>query len=123
MSQAIANKIFNILVEFDIETKTIAMITDNGSNMVASANILKSRLNTFTHYRCIAHILNLVVTAGLGVVNLQIKKLNKIKFLRLILDCKIRWNSTYKMISRACVLKENMQMLLVKNPYLTNFFL
>src|SRR6266498_2087814 len=145
MSQAIANKIFNILVEFDIETKTIAMTTDNSSNIVASANILKSRLNTFTHYRCIAHVLNLVVAAGLGVVNLQIKKLrklikviqkstkllgelenlaklDKIKFFCPILDCKTRWNSTYKMISHACVLKENMQMLLVKNPYLTNFF-
>jgi len=121
------------------------MTTDNGSNMVAGANILKSRLNTFTHYRCIAHVLNLVVAAGLGVVNLQIKKLrklikviqkstkllgelenlaklDKIKFLHPILDCKTRWNSTYKMISHACVLKENMQMLLVKNPYLTNFF-
>src|SRR5687767_9147046 len=76
--QAIANEIFNILVEFDIEIKTIAMTTDNGSNMVAGANILKSRLNTFTHYRCIAHVLNLVVAAGLGVVNLQIKKLRKL---------------------------------------------
>jgi len=113
MGQAIANEIFNILVEFDIETKTIVMTTDNGSNMVAGANILKSRLNTFTYYRCIAHVLNLVVAAGLGVVNLQIKKLrklikviqkltkllgelenlaklDKIKFLRPILDCKTR---------------------------------
>jgi hypothetical protein len=144
--QSIADGIYNVLVEFGLETKTIAMTTDNGSNMVLGANILKSKLvNTFTHYRCVAHVLNLVVTAGLDIIKIPIKnlrklvkiirkstkileelenfaKLDNVKFLRPIMDCKTRWNSTYKMINRACVLKEHIQMLLVKHPNLRDFF-
>ena len=39
------------------------------------------------------------------------------------MDCKTRWNSTYNMISHACVLKDYIEMLLVKHQNLKNFFL
>ncbi len=39
------------------------------------------------------------------------------------MNCKTRWNSTYNMISHACVLKDYIEMLLVKHQNLKNFFL
>ena len=82
--QAIADEIYKILVEFGLETKTIAIITDNGSNMVLGARLLKSTLtNSFIHCRCVAHVLNLMVGAELKIVKEQIKKLRKlIKIIR-----------------------------------------
>src|SRR6266480_1910723 len=44
------------------------------------------------------------------------------QFLRPILDCKTRWNSTYQMINRACFLKEYIQMALVRSPNLSSYF-
>ncbi|CAI2199102.1 14317_t:CDS:2, partial [Funneliformis geosporum] len=55
-SDEIAKKIYNILVEFGLETKTLGITTDNGGNMIRGANILKSKIsNNFIHYRCVAH--------------------------------------------------------------------
>ncbi|CAI2194757.1 12553_t:CDS:2, partial [Funneliformis geosporum] len=52
----------------------------------------------------------------------NLAKLDNKQFLRPIMDCKTRWNSTFKMINRACILKENIQMLLVKHPKLKDIF-
>ena len=144
--QAIADEIYKILLEFGLEHKAIAITTDNASNMISSARYLKVKFenNTFIHYRCVAHVLNIIVTTGLEVIKEPIKKLRKLvklirksakileelenlakisnrKFLCPIIDCKTRWNSTYKMINRACILKENIQMLAVKYSNLNNF--
>ncbi len=52
--QAISDKIYKILVEFNLKIKIIAIITDNGSNIVFDAKLLKSNLtNTFIYYRCV----------------------------------------------------------------------
>ncbi|CAG8591184.1 4212_t:CDS:2, partial [Scutellospora calospora] len=98
--QNIADKIYNLLEEFEIDTKVIALTTDN------------------------AHILNLVVSARLKFLETPIKKLRKLVkiiqkstkyleylenivivkkqfFLVPVLDCKTRWNSTYFMLKRA----------------------
>ena len=145
--QAIADEIYRVMTEFGLEMKTIAITTDNGSNMISGANILKTKLepNIFTHYRCVAHILNLIVMAGLNVIKEPIKKLrslikvcrkstklleelenlakvDKKTFLCPIMDCKTRWNSTFKMINRACYLKEHMEMLLVRYSNVRNYF-
>ena len=144
--ETIANEIYNTLAEFGLETKIIAITTDNGSNMILGINILKETLtNNLIHCRCVAHVLNLVVVSGLNIIEKSIKKLRKLiktirkstklleklenlikfdrtQFLRPIMDCKTRWNSTYKMINRACILKDNIEMLLVKHSNLKNFF-
>ena len=55
------------------------MTIDNGSNMVLDAKLLKSNLtNTFIYYRCVAHVLNLIVTAGLKIIKIHIKNLRKL---------------------------------------------
>ena len=60
--QVIADEIYKVLVEFGLEIKTIAIITDNGSNMVLGARLLKSTLtDSFIHYRCVAHFLNFLI--------------------------------------------------------------
>src|SRR5688572_13678906 len=77
--QAIANEIYKVLVEFGLKTKTIAITTDNRSNMVLGVRILKSILtNSFIYCRYVAHVLNLVVVAGLKIVKEYIKKLRKL---------------------------------------------
>ncbi|CAG8847691.1 2330_t:CDS:2, partial [Gigaspora margarita] len=119
IGESIADKVYSSLEEFKIETKFIALTTDNGSNMIS-----KLILNDFCHYRCIAHILNLIVLAGLNLIEVPIKKLRKLiktickspkifedlkniiilngkSFLAPTLDCKTRWNSTYHMVKRA----------------------
>jgi hAT family C-terminal dimerisation region/Protein of unknown function (DUF 659)/Domain of unknown function (DUF4413) len=145
--QSIANEIYKIIEEFGLQNRVISMTTDNASNMTACAKALENKFDhTFIHYRCVAHILNLIVTAGLNVINTPIKKLRKLikairkssklleelenlakldekKFLRPIMDCKTRWNFTYCMINRACILKENIQMLLVRYPNLNDYML
>ena len=126
-AEAIANEIYNTLVEFELDKKSIAITTDNASNMIAGVRILKTKLNqnSFTYYRCIAHVLNLIVVAGLDIIKKPIKKLrNLIKviqkssklleelkslmqvdkkpFFHPIIDCKTRWNSTLRMLNRTC---------------------
>ncbi|CAG8453427.1 3191_t:CDS:1 [Scutellospora calospora] len=144
--EIIADKIYNLLEEFEIETKVISLTTDNGANMISAANYLQDKLNSnnFCHYRCIAHILNLVVLAGLNNLENPIKKLRKLiktirkstkifedlknietldkqSFLAPILDCKTRWNSTYHMIKRACLLNESIEISLIKHPNLKTY--
>ncbi|CAG8853779.1 13471_t:CDS:1, partial [Gigaspora margarita] len=143
---SIANKVYSLLEEFKIETNVIALTTDNGSNMISAANFLQDKLilNNFCHYRYIAHILNLIVLVGLNIIAVPIKKLRKLiktirklskifeylkniiilnakSFLAPTLDCKTRWNSTYFMVKRACLLYEFIEMLLVKYPNLKTY--
>ena len=133
-------------MEFSLVNKTISMTTDIASNAVLSAKILETKLeHEFIHYWCVAHILNIIVTAGLDTIKVPIKKLRKLikvirksakmleelknlakldhqNFLHPVLDCKTLWNSTYSMLSWTCILKEKIQMLAIKNitlnPYL-----
>ena len=143
--QAISDKIYKLLAEFNLENKTISITTDSTSNIVFCARklSLKFEHNIFIHYRCVVHILNLIVSSGLDVVKEKIKKLrklmkvikkslkilekleslsqlNKETFLRLIIDIKIWWNFTYKIINRTCILKNNISILAVKYPILNN---
>ena len=82
--------------------------------MISGRRYLKTKFedNTFIHYRYVAYILNIIVTAGLKVINVHIKKLRKLMktirkspkileelenltklnnktFLRPIIDCKM----------------------------------
>lgn len=70
---SICNFIAQVILEFDIKQKVIAITTDNGSNVVAAINQLIPRLQLdtnfgtmgFTHYRCMGHIIHLAVRDAL----------------------------------------------------------
>lgn len=125
----IASEIMQVLQEFNISNKVIALTTDNASVMLVCGKEIASAIEDkfssmiFSYYRCAAHVLNLGVKQGLNLVdnaiikvrNLakKIKKstqicnalklfceLKKIKYLKPILDIETRWNSTYYMLKR-----------------------
>ncbi|GJV51095.1 zinc finger BED domain-containing protein RICESLEEPER 2-like protein [Tanacetum coccineum] len=93
----------------------------------------------FFHVRCCAHILNLMVQDWLSVIKDIVSKVHasvsyinacdaRLKVFsqvvqqlhlpdrKLILDCKTRWNSTYKMLSAAISFKEAFSMYEVRDP-------
>ncbi|CAG8793421.1 8781_t:CDS:1, partial [Dentiscutata erythropus] len=49
--EIIADKIYNLLEEFNVETKVIGLTTDNSANMIFAANYLQDKLilNNFCH--------------------------------------------------------------------------
>ncbi|GJW58149.1 zinc finger BED domain-containing protein RICESLEEPER 2-like protein [Tanacetum coccineum] len=93
----------------------------------------------FLHVRCCAHILNLMMQDGLSVIKDIVSKVHaSVSYInasdarlmvfsqvaqqlhlpdrKLILDCKTRWNSTYKMLSTAITFKEAFSMYEVREP-------
>jgi hypothetical protein len=119
----------HVLEEFNISNKIIALTTDNDSAMLACGREIAGALDNefssmnFSHYRCVAHVLNLGVKKGLKAVGSSVIKarkimciiknstqlcdslrafcnLKKIKYLKPILDVETRWNSTYYMLKR-----------------------
>lgn len=93
----------------------------------------------FFHVRCCAHILNLMVQDRLEKIKDVVQKVHaSVSYLnasdsrlkvfsqvaqqlhlperKLILDCKTRWNSTYKMLSTAIIFKEAFSMYEVRDP-------
>ncbi|CAG8435381.1 3766_t:CDS:2 [Scutellospora calospora] len=138
--QVIANAILSLLEEFKLENKILALTSDNASNIILASSLIKdtlanSFLNTsFQHIHCAAHVMNLAVKEGLKLANIHLIKLRsfirKIRksvlliedlkrisasfyqtFLRPIIDCKTRWNSTFMMIDRALILRINLDSL------------
>jgi hypothetical protein len=119
----------HVLEEFNISNKIIALTTDNDSAMLACGREIAGAIDdefssmNFSHYRCVAHVLNLGVKKGLKAVGssvINVRKimciiknstqicdslhafcnLKKIKYLKPILDVETRWNSTYYMLKR-----------------------
>ncbi|GBB91783.1 hypothetical protein RclHR1_19170001 [Rhizophagus clarus] len=123
----IANAIKSVLTEFNLLEKTLALTTDNESAMVVCGRITAEELTrelndqSFRHYRCSAHILNLAAQQGIKIIDDEIVKIRelmkKIKhstlrcdrlrelcsienltYYKPQLDVETRWNSTYYMI-------------------------
>jgi len=147
---AICEFISNLLEEFNLKEKILSITTDNGSNMVAACRLLKNDLEStapnFVHCRCVCHILNLAVSAGIKKEEDLIKRLRKIvklvrrtqscleelkrlaiaadkTFKHPILDVKTRWNSTFHMAQRALDLKEDLSIIQSRNKSLGDIWL
>ena len=118
--------------------------------MVAACRLLKNDLEStapnFVHCRCVCHILNLAVSAGIKKEEDLIKRLRKIvklvrrtqsyleelkrlaiaadkTFKHPILDVKTRWNSTFHMAQRALDLKEDLSIIQSRNKSLGDIWL
>jgi hypothetical protein len=129
---AIKNAIIEIVTELKIESRLISITSDNEAKMLAATREIKTALNLseFSHYRCAAHILNLVVGAALStsIIPEPVKKLRifistvrnspkqmdklkeyfrieDIKFKAPLPDCATRWNYTFYMIDQALEIK------------------
>lgn len=128
---ALASKVHECLKEWGIERKVFSLTLDNATANGVLQDILKDRLNLdddllckgeFFHVRCCAHILNLIVQDGLGVITGALAKIREtVKYLKgsksrrialgecvegdgevlLSLDVQHRWNSTYLMLEKA----------------------
>jgi hypothetical protein len=149
---AIYDILDKLLEDFHLKEKIISVTTDNGSNMVLACQLLKSDFDIqvptldFIHSRCICHILNLAVNAGLKKEETLLKKLRKLVkcirrtqlyleelerlaiagdqiFKRPILDIKTRWNSTFHMAERALSLKEDLSIIKSRNISLQDIWL
>ncbi|GES87046.1 zinc finger BED domain-containing protein RICESLEEPER 2-like [Rhizophagus clarus] len=142
----------NIPEDFDLKQKVISVTTDNRSNIIVACRLLKNDFNDqtpaldFIHSRCICHILNLAVNAGLKFIENLIKKLRKIvksirrtqlyleelerlviaanhTFKHPILDVKTRWNSTFLMAECVLTLKEDLSIIKSRHQPLQDIWL
>ena len=125
------------------------LITDNESAMLVCGRTLANNLQTeldcqtFRHYRCSAHILNLAARHGLeivdhDVVNIrtlmskikgstvlcdELKELcnvQKLDYLKPELDIVTRWNSTYYMLKKMSQMQPALRMLAINHNEIQN---
>uniref|UniRef100_A0A7N0TMD8 Uncharacterized protein n=1 Tax=Kalanchoe fedtschenkoi TaxID=63787 RepID=A0A7N0TMD8_KALFE len=126
------------LGDWNLTNKLATITLDNASYNDVTVKKLKDVLSyqkklssdgIFFHVRCCAHIINILVQDGLeeiedtiGNVREMVKHIDKsshmIKLFGevLILDCPIRWNSTYKMLSCALEFKDVFENYKEKDP-------
>lgn len=143
----IKNAVLKITDELNITSRLIGITTDNEAKMLAAVRKIKENLElpNFQHYRCMAHILNLVVKAGLETDSISIlikklrifistvrnspKQMDKLKdyfkiesipFKAPLPDIVTRWNYTYYMLERAIEIKPFLNHLVTNLPVLTN---
>lgn len=135
----ISDSIFRCLIEWGIENKISTVTFDNASSNDSAVRHLKDNFTLkgglyfggkIFHVRCCAHILNLMVQDGLGIIQTVIQNIREtVKYFkmspsrlnrfaeivtnlelpsskRLILDFPTRWNSTYAMLESALQFKD-----------------
>jgi len=123
-SDELAKFLKDTAIAWDIDNKIAAVVTDNASNIVGAV-----RNNKWRHVPCFAHVLNIGIQRGLihmKPVMTKIKSiveffkqssgaLHKLQTtqkqmglpeLKLIQECKTRWNSAFHMMERILKLKE-----------------
>jgi hypothetical protein len=131
---SLCEKTYNLLEEWGIETKVFSITLDNASSNDVCVGLLRNQLNIkkalvcegeFFHFRCCAHILNLIVQDGLKEIDIALQKIcDSVKYVRgsqmrkqnfllsvnkmsldsrnrLKQDVPTRWNSTYLMLETA----------------------
>ncbi|CAI6353002.1 unnamed protein product [Macrosiphum euphorbiae] len=115
----------DVVREWKLENKISAVVTDNASNIKAAI-----RQTNWRHVSCFAHVLNIGIQNGLLQLQTVMKKIKDIveyfkrsssallklesvqkqtgvEHLKLIQECKTRWNSAYHMMSRILKIKES----------------
>jgi len=125
-SEELANFLMATAKKWNIENKISAAVTDNAPNIVNAI-----RINKWRHVPCFAHILNIGIQHALNNIKQIMSKIkNIVEFfkqssaalhklqniqkqsgfepLKLIQECKTRWNSAFKMMERIVKLKEPM---------------
>ncbi|CAG8684709.1 7053_t:CDS:2 [Cetraspora pellucida] len=125
----IATAINNILVEFNLMDKTLALTTDNTSAMLVCGRTLANNLNkeldsqAFHHYWCTAHVLNLAAHHGLEIIDQEIGNIrslmSKLKNSP-ELDIATRWNSTYYMLKKMIRMQGVLRMLAINHDDIQN---
>ena len=145
---AIADKLIAITNEFMITNKIISITTDNASNMVSGCEKFTNYMyDTYglkpKHFRCAAHVINLVIQKGKFKSNQTLEKVRNLvkcisnsskmiqdlriyqndrpKPLEVVLDCPTRWNSTYNMLERILELKNSILILSIYNNDILSF--
>ena len=88
----LANKVFEVLTEWEIDRKIFSITLDNASANDRMQELLGEQLRLqnsllcdgeFLHVRCCAHVLNLIVQDGLKVVEVSLQKIrDSIKYVR-----------------------------------------
>lgn len=80
-----ATAINNVLNEFNLVGKTLALTTDNESAMLVCGRKLSEEFERalddnffFKHYRCSAHILNLAAKQGMEIIDEEILNIRKL---------------------------------------------
>ncbi len=134
-----------VIQEFGLLDKTIAITTDNVSNNIKGIQELQLWLNENyntpgnIHLHCFAHIINLSVKHGLNSINKlnalrslinfiknspkrlqqlgEISRVLQLKTLKPKVDVETRWNSTCEMIKRAFILKQGLNCLTHKEGF------
>ncbi|CAG8757451.1 27438_t:CDS:2, partial [Gigaspora margarita] len=145
-------KLCSVFVAFNITNKILCATTEGGANMVLAMQLLKNSLIlkncnfNFQPRRCLAHILNLIVTTGLSPIKPSIEKVcNFVNIISSSLsitqdfkelgqtvgegkstrkipqDVSTRWNSTYLMLSAYVTMSTMISAIIRRNKNLEKF--
>ncbi|XP_056688615.1 zinc finger BED domain-containing protein RICESLEEPER 2 [Spinacia oleracea] len=149
--EEIGKQIEKCFLEWELE-KNFCIIVDNASSNDTAIGYMRRKINgwksgvlkgRFLHMRCVAHIVNLVVSDGMKTVNESITRVrHAVRFIKkspsrllrfkkcvsdekivskklLCLDVPTRWNSTYLMLSAAISLESAFERYAEEDPHYT----
>ncbi|KAA8546764.1 hypothetical protein F0562_003193 [Nyssa sinensis] len=112
----LAEKVIHLLKEWGIEKKVFSLTLDNAKYNDGLIDVLKCHLSLidtlfcggeFFHMRCGAHILNLIVQAGLKVIDEAVNKIREsVKYVRGSERRKIKFAECIAQLSLSCSKKE-----------------